>query len=156
MPPVTVKVECAGTPSDEEKAQLTEEIAAAGLSSEFHYHGVVDRKGKIDFLQSLAIASVPTDYAEPKGLFLLEAMAAGLPVVVTRSGGPDEIVEHQKTAWMVAAGDADALAEGVRKMVEDKALRQGLAEAGRAHAVATFDLGKAVRAYQALYESALS
>ena len=55
-----------------------------GLGDEFHYHGVLDRQEKIDFLRSLAVVSVPTDYEEPKGIFLLEAMAAGTPVVQPR------------------------------------------------------------------------
>ena len=53
------------------------QIARAGLSADFAYHGAVDRAGKIAFLQSIDVLSVPATYDEPKGLFLLEALASG-------------------------------------------------------------------------------
>ncbi len=61
------------------QAQL-ESLAAAGLSSRVHYWGSVDRNDKLKFLQSIDVLSVPATHFEPKGLFVLEAMAAGVPV----------------------------------------------------------------------------
>ena len=52
-------------------------LTSAGLGAEFQYRGALDREQKIDFLRSLDVFSVPTVYVEPKGLFLLEAMACG-------------------------------------------------------------------------------
>src|SRR4030095_10216289 len=56
----------------------------SGLGEEFTYSGVLDRQQKISFLQSLDVLSVPATYNEPKGIFLLEAMACGVPVVQPR------------------------------------------------------------------------
>ena len=50
-------------------------------------------RSKIAFLQSLDVLSVPATYAEPKGIFLLEAMATGVPVVQPRRGAFPEIIE---------------------------------------------------------------
>ncbi len=58
----------------------------AGLAGEFTYHGAVDRDGKLAFLRALDVLSVPATYDEPKGMFLLEAMATGVPVVQPRRG----------------------------------------------------------------------
>ena len=66
----------------------------AGLADEFMYHGAVDREGKLAFLQTLDVLSVPAPYDEPKGVFLLEAMGEGVPVVQPRRGAFTEIVER--------------------------------------------------------------
>ena len=63
-----------------------------GLEAEFEYRGEVDRTQKTAFLQGLDIFSVPTTYAEPKGLFVLEALANGVPVVQPRRGAFPEMV----------------------------------------------------------------
>ena len=52
-----------------------------GLENEFHYHGTLNREQKVSFLRSIDVLSVPSTYCEPKGLYLLEAMACGLPIV---------------------------------------------------------------------------
>src|SRR5688500_20306771 len=75
-------------------AYIENKIAADGLSDEFHYRGVLDRNQKIAFLRQLDVLSVPATYDEPKGMFLLEAMACGVPVVQPRRGAFSEIVER--------------------------------------------------------------
>ena len=65
----------------------------AGLEGEFHYRGVLDRAEKIAFLRKLDVMSVPATYDEPKGVSLLEAMACGVPAVVSDTGAAREIVE---------------------------------------------------------------
>ena len=101
-----------------------------GLGDEFHYHGVLDRQEKIDFLRSLAVVSVPTDYEEPKGIFLLEAMAAGIPVVQPRKGAFAEIVEKTGGGLIVDANDAAALAETLARLCLDASERQELGRRG--------------------------
>lgn len=108
--------------------ELTAKIAAYGLADEFHYHGVLDRREKIEFLESLAVVSVPTDYEEPKGMFVLEAMAAGVPVVQPRRGAFAEIVEKTGGGQIVDAGDDAALADALASLVRDHEER---AELGR-------------------------
>ena len=65
----------------------------------------VDRQGKLDFLRGLDVLSVPATYDEPKGMFLLEAMAAGVPVVQPRRGAFTEVVEKTGGGLLVAADD---------------------------------------------------
>ena len=66
--------------------EIEQAMKDAGLGAEFNYHGVVDREEKISFLRKLDVLSVPATYDEPKGIFLLEAMACGVPVVQPRRG----------------------------------------------------------------------
>ena len=88
----------------------------AGLAGEFHYRGVLDRDGKIEFLRSLDVLSVPATYDEPKGIFLLEAMACGVPVVQPRRGAFTEVVERTGGGLLVEPDDAEALAAGLLRV----------------------------------------
>jgi glycosyltransferase involved in cell wall biosynthesis len=109
-------------------ARVRRTLAEGGLDSEFTYHGAVNRAGKLAFLSTLDVLSVPAPYEEPKGTFLLEAMAAGVPVVQPRRGAFPEIVERTGGGVIVPAGDASALAEALLALAED---RDRLAELGR-------------------------
>jgi glycosyltransferase involved in cell wall biosynthesis len=103
-------------------------LGRAGLEDEFGYRGEVDRTGKLAFLRGLDVLSVPAVYDEPKGLFLLEAMASGVPVVQPRRGGFTEIVERTGGGLLVDRDDPDALAEGLHTVYHDTILRTTLAD----------------------------
>jgi glycosyltransferase involved in cell wall biosynthesis len=109
----------------------------AGLGHEFTYRGAVDRDGKLAFLRSLDVLSVPATYDEPKGVFLLEAAASGVPVVQPRRGAFTEIVEKTGGGLLVAPDDPEALAEGLYALWHDRSLAESLGERGfhgvRAH-----------------------
>jgi glycosyltransferase involved in cell wall biosynthesis len=92
----------------------------AGLAGEFSYRGVLDREGKLAYLQSLDVLSVPATYDEPKGMFLLEAMASGVPVVEPRRGAFVEIIEKTGGGLLVEPDDPDSLAEGLHTLWQDR------------------------------------
>jgi len=102
-------------------------LASAGLGHEFTYHGEVDRAGKLAFLRGLDVLSVPATYDEPKGMFVLEAMASGVPVVQPRRGSFTEMVERTGGGLLVDA-DADAIADGLYRMTTTPGLRAELAD----------------------------
>ena len=91
-----------------------------GLENEFTYHGPLDRSHKATFLSSLDVFSVPTDYHESKGLFLLEAMASGLPVVQPRHGAFPEMIDTTGGGVLVEPGNPRALAEALLAMLLDR------------------------------------
>lgn len=97
----------------------------------FHYVGEPDRAGKAAFLQNLDIFSVPTTYQEPKGLYLLEAWACGVPVIQPAHGSFPELIEATHGGSLVSPHDTTALAEGLASMLRDAAQRQQLGHAGR-------------------------
>jgi glycosyltransferase involved in cell wall biosynthesis len=102
-------------------------LERAGLGAEFSYHGALDRDGKLAFLRSLNVLSVPATYDEPKGMFLLESMAAGVPVVQPRRGAFTEVVEKTAGGLLVAPDDLDALAEGLYTLWANRRLSAQLA-----------------------------
>lgn len=91
----------------------------AGLGAEFRYHGALGRVDKIRFLQGLSVLSVPTTYVEPKGLFLLEANANGVPFVQPRHGAFPEIAAKTGGGLLFEPGDADALAGALLALARD-------------------------------------
>jgi len=80
---------------------------------------------------------VPSLWDEPFGLVAVEGMARSLPVVVTRSGGLQEIVEHGVTGFIVEK-DARALREAVVPLISDPVLRARMGEAGRERVLRMF------------------
>jgi glycosyltransferase involved in cell wall biosynthesis len=87
-----------------------ERLRQAGLESAFTCHGVLDRRAKLDFLQRIDLLSIPTEQAEPKGLFVLESLAAGTPVVQPAIGAFPEMLEASGGAVLVPPADPESLA----------------------------------------------
>ncbi len=116
----------------EEQAKLRE----AGLLDRFEYVGAPDRAGKLDFFRQIDLLSVPTQYQEAKGIYVLEAMAAGIPVVQPSHGSFPEILEGSGAGLLVESNNPAALAEGWKTVLADP--QQGLrfGQSGRAHVLA--------------------
>ena len=106
-------------------------LRTAGLGEAFEYVGEVDRRGKLAFLQSIDVLSVPTTYHEPKGLFVLEALASGVPVVQPEHGSFPEMLAELGGGRLHRPGDAPHLAERLRELLADNRLREELGRAGR-------------------------
>lgn len=84
--------------------------------------------GRVDFCGAVPYEDTPAFYnacdclvsaseAETFGMTLIEALSCGVPVLSTRSGGPESIVVPGQNGWLVPVGDVDALADGLRKMM---------------------------------------
>jgi len=126
-----IRLETAGYLARSERAYfdgVCKTLDGAGLAHECTHHGEVSREGKLAYLQRLDVLSVPTTFDEPKGMFVLEAMASGVPVVQPRRGGFTEIVERTGGGLLVERDDTDALTEGLQTLVGDAALRVSLAD----------------------------
>jgi len=93
----------------------------------FDYRGVLDREQKIAFLESLDILSAPTVYADPKGIFVLEGMAAGVPFVQPHHGSFREMAERTGGGILVEPENPESLAAGLLTVIRDGELRAGLA-----------------------------
>ncbi len=110
------RLEAAGYLAPEHRGYLSEierKMKEAGLAPEFHYHGALDREAKLNFLRRLDLLSIPTTYAESKGLPVLEAMASGVPVVQPRWGAFPEIIERTRGGILCEPNDAESLAEAI-------------------------------------------
>jgi glycosyltransferase involved in cell wall biosynthesis len=127
-----------------------------GLADQFEYRGELDRPGKIRFLQSLDVMSVPATYAEPKGIFLLEAMANGVPVVQPRRGAFPEIIERTGGGLIVEADDGEALADGLLTIWTDPERAAALGEAGAAGVREHYTVGRMAEEAESVYRSVTS
>jgi len=102
----------------------------AGVLGDFDYVGEVDRAGKLAFLRSLHVLSVPTDHPEPKGLYVLEAMACGLPVVQPSHGSFPEIIGATGGGLLYDPTNPGALAGALSRLMDDAELRERLGVQG--------------------------
>lgn len=85
-------------------------------------------------------------------LTIIEAMAAGVPVVATRVGGIPEMIEDSRTGLLAPAKDAVTLAEQIARLAEDRDLSAAIARAGREVALRLFSEQQMHQRYAALYE----
>jgi len=108
-----------------------DKLRAAGLEDAFRYVGEVDRRGKLEFLRSLDVLSVPTVQAEPKGLFVLEALAAGVPVILPDHGAFPELLASTGGGCLTPPHDSAALAATLADLLADVTRRRRYAESGR-------------------------
>ena len=125
------------------------------LAGEFSFRGALDRNGKLAFLRGLDVLSVPATYDEPKGVFLLEAMASGVPVVQPRRGAFVEIVDRTGGGLLVEP-DPDSLAEGLYALWQDRALTATLGERAfrgvRAHYTVARSADRLLDVYRAVVD----
>lgn len=129
-----VRLKIAGWLGAHRQAYVDEQfqrLRDAGLANDFEYAGEVDRAGKVRFLESLDVLCVPTVYEEPKGLFVLEALAAGVPVVLPAHGAFPELVAATGGGLLAPPDDVEQLTDQVQKLLSDEPLRARLAAAGR-------------------------
>jgi glycosyltransferase involved in cell wall biosynthesis len=92
-----------------------------------------------------------TSLSEAASLTLLEAMASGLPAIVTNVGGTPEIVRHEREGLLFARGDASGCADAIRRLFNDPDLAARLGAAGRERAVERYQLNRTVDEYFKLY-----
>jgi glycosyltransferase involved in cell wall biosynthesis len=124
-----------------------------GIQDRIHFIGFHENTN--EFLGQLD-CFVLSSSSEGFSIATIEAMATGLPVVATRCGGPEEIIEHEKNGLLVTVNSAIALAEGIKTIVENKVLAQTLSSAGRKHVESLFSFAAMVDSYKKLYTHLLS
>lgn len=95
-------------------------------------------------LSSATIAVIPSLWAEAFGLTVVEAMAAGVPLIASRIGGIPELVDDGETGLLVPPGDAGALQQALTRLLDDAALRKRLATAALKKAHAEFGIERVV------------
>ncbi len=120
-------------------------LADANLTHRFHYHGSPDLSGKVQFLRSLDLLSVPTDYEDPKGLFVLESLAAGVPVVQPNHGAFGELIEATGGGLVVTPDSVDDLCQAIEQLKADRALRRQLGRQGAERVRSTHTIQQAAR-----------
>ncbi|HYF26339.1 MAG TPA: glycosyltransferase family 4 protein [Baekduia sp.] len=133
--PPEATLDIVGGGDEAHAAQLRAQADRLGLGERVYLRGpVADVPGA--YAEADAVL-FPVTWDEPFGLVPLEAMAVGRPVVGSATGGAREVLRDGDNALVVAPGDAAGLAQGVRRLAADEALRERLREGG-AGTAATF------------------
>src|SRR5207249_9359200 len=110
---------------------IRKKLEQAGLGADVVHVECPDHASKVRFLQGCDVLSVPTTYREPKGLYVLEALANGTPVVQPAHGSFPELVDRTGGGVLVRPNDGHALAEALHRMLTDSDVRRRLGEAGK-------------------------
>ncbi len=133
-----------------------EEGTLRGLAAELAITDRVHLLGLRDDVDRVLLAGdvfVQPSRSEGLPLAILEAMAAGVPVVATRVGGVAEAVVDGETGILVAPGDSPALASALRAVLAMPDVGAGLGQAGRVRAIKEFSVERMVERYRRLYRS---
>ncbi len=132
----------------EMRPELERLAAELCLGDAVRFHGFHD-----DVRPFLAAADlfVLSSLSEGIAITLLEAMAAGLPVVATDVGGNSEVVVHDETGLLVPVGNPAALADGLLRMLGDPAAAGRMGRAGRERVATNFALKTTIDEYESLY-----
>jgi glycosyltransferase involved in cell wall biosynthesis len=132
-------------------AGLRERLRAEGVLADVEFHPNLDRADKLEFLRSLSVFSVPARYGEAFGLYVIEAMAAGVPVVQPRVAAFPELVEATGGGLLCAEEDPQALAEAIEGLLLDPARARALGDAGRRAVFEGFSAEAMARAMAQVY-----
>lgn len=132
VPELKLKVGGGCGPADEPLVNaLRERIQERGFLGDVEFFPNVDRAGKIAFLRSLSVFSVPALYGEAFGLYVIEALASGVPVVQPRHAAFPELIEMSRGGVLCEPGDPNDLADAIEPLLLDPQKARALGEAGR-------------------------
>lgn len=134
-----------------EKERLLHLSAALHIEGQVNFCGAVARADAPAFFNTCDCI-VSASKAETFGMTLIEALACGVPVLSTRSGGPESIVVSGQNGRLVPVGDTDALADGLRKLANEHYVPAAL----RADCIARFGERAVVRQLETAYQKAVT
>lgn len=138
-----VQLEIFGT--GEHEPLIRRQIAAMGIASRVRLHGAVaDASMALPHISTLVLPSA----AEGFGMVLAEAMAAGVPVVASDIPGIREVVDDGQTGLLVPVGSPRAIADAIKRLVKDEALRCRLVEQGRRIAHGRYSIERVAQGYR--------
>jgi glycosyltransferase involved in cell wall biosynthesis len=142
----TVLLLVGGGSLQEETEALTRSL---GLTAAVRFLGM---RSDVPELMSAADAYVMSSAWEGMPLVLLEAAAAGLPVVATLVGGNQEVVRHEETGFLVPPGDSDSLGDAMLRLTRSpEAERRAMGRRGREYVQRQYRLGRVVDRWEEVY-----
>lgn len=139
---------------DFQREQLRK-ISVAGLDDRFECVEDVDDRGKADFFRGIDVFTVPARFMEPKGLYVLEAMACGIPVVAPDRGVFPEMIEAGGGGLLCEPENSSDLAAKISELLRNSAKAVELGEAGRSWVAVYGDEKAMAKATATIYAEAL-
>ncbi len=136
--------------------QQQTKLEMAGLLPRVTWRRQLSAAEKIAHFQSLTVLSVPAEYGEAFGLYVIEALACGVPVVEPDDAGLAELVRATGGGILYEKGNVQSLADSLGKMLSDSGLRQRTAEAGRLSVESRYTADAMASAFMAAAERGLT
>jgi glycosyltransferase involved in cell wall biosynthesis len=137
-----------------ERASLETLASELGVSTRVTFHGAVKQFQLARYYQSACALVVPSS-EEGLGLVAVEAQLCETPVIAFDSGGLPDVVQHDRTGFLVTERSAGALAAAIRSVLDRPDGGAALGQAGRLHALATFAPESVARRYADVYRSVI-
>ena len=131
------------------RAELVALVAQLRITDRVQFMGV--RRDVADLLRAADVFAL-TSVSEAASITLLEAMASGLPVVVTAVGGNPEIVRDKVDGFLAPRGDSTAVAQAMLRLLREPELAAALGQAGRERVRSKFQLEQTIERYYDLYQ----
>ena len=108
-------------------------LKEAGLKDHYRYWGAVDRNEKLNFLNQIDLLCATAEFLEPKGLYVLEAMAAGVPVIAVNRGSFPEIIQASQGGVLYKHDQPENLVGCMQELLGDADQRTKLGRQGQQH-----------------------
>ena len=151
VPHVGLKI--GGTQTDADRAfvnDLTDRLEQAGIANAVKFLPNLTHAEKQQFLREVTVLSVPTRNGEAFGLFVIEALASGVPVAQPNNGAFSELIELTGGGVLYARDDANSLADALQSLLLDPAHAAELGRRGRQIVNARFTSDAMARSFEEL------
>jgi len=151
-----VHVVAAGATIEAERTYLAGCLALAdelGVADRFEWRGQVDRAGKLALFGEIDIFALPAPHPEAKGLSVIEALAAGVPVVAANHGTFPELLDGERAGLLHRPGDPADLARVIARLADDPAHAAALGRHGHALARSRHSAALMAAGHEAVYEA---
>ena len=152
-----IKLRVAGScgPTDQPFVdELRRRLETCGVLADAEFHPNLSRAAKQSFLRSLSVFSVPATYGEAFGMYIIEALASGVPVAQPRHAAFPELVAATGGGVLCAANDPKALALAIEDLLADPQRARALGQAGRRTIFEKFDVNTMAAEFAGLCASA--
>jgi glycosyltransferase involved in cell wall biosynthesis len=155
VPRVKLKIGGSKTAGDEKYlAGLRAKIKAAGCEGRVEWHPNINFNDKVKFFRDLTVFSVPATYGEAFGLYILESIASGVPVVQPRHAAFPELIEITQGGVLCEPDDVKSLADALEATLQDSLFREKLINQGMARVRSEFSAAKMAEAFEAVLVAA--
>jgi glycosyltransferase involved in cell wall biosynthesis len=135
--------------------QLRARLAEAGVAADAEFLPNPPRAAKLQFLSSLSVFSVPATYSEAFGLYVIEALAAGIPVVQPGHSAFPELIAATGGGLVCPPHDPGALAAAIESLLADPPRARALGEAGRKAVAEKFSVERMAREMAGIFADAI-
>jgi glycosyltransferase involved in cell wall biosynthesis len=122
--------------------EIMNKVRSWGYESDIDYAGELDPVQRVEFLAGLSVFTVPALYPEPIGLYVPEALAAGVPVIAPCAGCLPEWLGATRGGLLIEPNNPEALAAALTRLMRDKPFAAQMAAQGKDHILKNHDISQ--------------